>query len=43
MKIDRYHFELYCFKVGAFFSETKCRRDFPDLATAPTEGHKWNN
>jgi len=24
MKIDPYNFELYRFKVGAFFSETQC-------------------
>ena len=23
-KIDRYNFELYRFKLGAFFSETQC-------------------
>jgi len=24
VKIDPYNFEIYCFKVGAFFSETPC-------------------
>jgi len=27
IKIDPYNFELYRFKVGAFFFETQCRRD----------------
>ena len=27
IKIDPYNFELYRFKVGAFFSETQCRFD----------------
>jgi len=29
IKIDLYNFEVYRFKVGAFFSEKQCTRNIP--------------
>jgi len=31
IKIDPYNFELYSFKVGAFFSETQCTVHYQSL------------